>query len=136
MTTLYLPPYPFPIRVFTNKEQYKKYALKHGFFEKPVRDVKDIDENLAEVIDSDNNPELGKEILMHLPPKGELSEFDFEETIDHEVIHVVFCILRWAGSKVGMKYTEHEHFVWHVNYLDREIKTKVYGEKDYYKKED
>ncbi len=94
MTTLYLPPYPFPIRVFTNKEEYKRYALKHGFFEKPVRDVKDIDENLAEVIDSDNNPELGKEILMHLPSKGELSEFEFEETIDHEVIHVVFSDFR------------------------------------------
>lgn len=135
MTTLYLTPYPFPIRVFTDKEEYKKYALKHGFFEKPVRDVRDIDENLAEVIDSDNNKALDKELLMHLPPQGTLSEFEFEETIDHEVIHAVFCILRWAGSKVGMKYVEHEHFAWHVNFLDREIKTKVYKLKDYEEKD-
>lgn len=83
MTTLYLTPYPFPIRVFTEKEEYKRYALKHGFFEKPIRDVKDIDENLAEVLDSDNNKLHNKEVLMHLPPYGSLSDFEFEETIDH-----------------------------------------------------
>jgi len=134
MTTLYLAPYPFPIRVFTDKEEYKKYALKKGFFEKPVRDIKEIEENIAEVLDSDNNPALDKEILVHLPPLGSLSDFEFEETIDHEVIHIVFCMLKWVGSKVGMKYEYHEHFAWHVNALDRDIKTKVYKLKDSYGK--
>lgn len=130
MNTFTLPPYPFSIKVFTDKDEYINYAKENSYFENLHKDIKSIETNLGETLDSSNNKDAEFEILIKLPKQHEVSAFDLEEVIDHEIIHTVFGILRYVGVGVGMKYKEHEHFAWYVNYLDREIKEKVYGMKD------
>lgn len=134
-TELALPPYPYSIYVFTDAKEYGRYGVDNHLFDKPARVLANPSSgSMGETLDTDNNPKLHPHICLLLPAIGECSDFDLEETIDHEVMHCVFKIFRMVGSKVGMKYGNHEHFAYSCNYLDREIKTKVYKFKDKHSK--
>lgn len=127
MNTLYLPPYLYPIRVFTSKEECLRYVHKNKIAEYFDKGGIASDYSTSEVFDTEDIHHIGREIIMLLPPMGEDGfTMDLEEAIDHEVIHAVFRILDWVGSTIGSAYGSHEHFIWHVNYLDRQIKNKVY----------
>lgn len=121
------PPFDFSIQVFTDKISYAKHCRENKLWEEPDRDEKDLMQSHGFTSFPPKQYEF--QIAIYLPKQGVLSDMELEETIDHELIHVILLTYRHFGSGVGLKPEQHETFCWHHNYLDRKIKTIVYGKK-------
>lgn len=127
-TEIKIEPFGFVFPVFIDKIFYANYCKANNLWDKPQKEEISLQTNLGEVSYSKKTGYL--ELAVYLPKITDVKTLDFEEIIDHELMHVIFLVYKHFGVGVNGAPEFHEMFCWHHNHLDRQIMTKVYKRKN------